>query len=215
MKERGACEGNAVGNCGARTGVVPIVESRCKSYLSPREEASTACESRSKVVKSSKHVLGLRGGREASRPSKQRHAETGVVPKAAGANPHVNRHIPLYALAASEFPTEGRNKICHGFAARSRCACAFRSNLARFCHGLYGSRWCVRTTLSTHFIVFPGRGFIDEANGEGTATLVAFQANGDAKGRGMAMLRRCRKVFEVSVHGRAFAASAWHPSIYL
>ena len=127
---------------------------------------------------------------------------------------NVNRHIPLYALAASEFPTEGRNKICHGFAARSRCACAFRSNLARFCHGLYGPV-AVRTRLSTHFIVFPGRGFIDEANGEGTATLVAFQANGDAKGRGMAMLRRCRKVFEVSVHSRAFAASAWHPSIYL
>ena len=70
MKERGACEGNAVGNCGARTGVVPIVESRCKSYLSPREDASAACESRSKVVRSSKHVLGLRGGRKASRPSK-------------------------------------------------------------------------------------------------------------------------------------------------
>jgi hypothetical protein len=140
VKERRACEGNAVGNCGARTGVVPIVESRCKSYLSPREEASAACESRSKVVKSSKYVLGLRGGREASRPSKHMRKQESSQSDAttAGANPHVNRHIPLYALAASEFPTEGRNKICHGFAARSRCACAFRSNLARFCHGLYG-----------------------------------------------------------------------------
>ena len=53
--------------------VVPIVESRSKSYLSPREEASAACESRPKVVKSSKHVLGLRGGKGMK--------ETGVVPK--------------------------------------------------------------------------------------------------------------------------------------
>ena len=37
------------------------------------------------------------------------------------------------------------------------------------------SRWCMRTTLSTHFIVFLGRGSIDGANGEGTATMVAFQ----------------------------------------